>query len=177
MYPHPNYRGPTIDRPMTNACYKCNGTGKFITTKGRVHGDCFQCNGTGKKPQPSAPVNSPAPVTLAFPKTIDLVLRNNIRLHLGEAKIVVSQSGAICLVSPKYGFGFYGTFREDGSFRRNAACTDEMVRRLQDVEARGLEAVKEIGRLTGICCVCGRTLTNEASIEDGIGPVCAGRMA
>jgi hypothetical protein len=29
------------------------------------------------------------------------------------------------------------------------------------------------GRLTGTCCICGRALENEASIEAGIGPVCA----
>lgn len=32
------------------------------------------------------------------------------------------------------------------------------------------------GRETGTCCSCGRALTNPASIEAGIGPVCAGRV-
>jgi hypothetical protein len=113
---------------------------------------------------------------LSFPKTIDLVLRNDIRLHLGDCKIVITQAGRLCLVSPLFGSGYYGSFERDGAFRPTKACTPEMLAKLQDVEARGIEAVKEIGRLTGICCVCGRTLTNEASIEDGIGPVCAGRM-
>jgi hypothetical protein len=27
----------------------------------------------------------------------------------------------------------------------------------------------------GFCCRCGRTLTDPASIESGIGPICAGR--
>lgn len=39
-----------------------------------------------------------------------------------------------------------------------------------------LEEAKEFGALYGTCCVCGRTLTNEASIEAGIGPICAGRL-
>jgi hypothetical protein len=39
-----------------------------------------------------------------------------------------------------------------------------------------LEQAKEFGALYGVCCVCGRTLTNEQSIEDGIGPVCAGKF-
>lgn len=39
-----------------------------------------------------------------------------------------------------------------------------------------LEQAKEFGALYGTCCVCGRTLTNETSIEAGIGPVCAGRL-
>jgi hypothetical protein len=38
-----------------------------------------------------------------------------------------------------------------------------------------LAEAKEWGALYGTCCVCGRTLTNEQSIEAGIGPVCAGK--
>lgn len=40
-----------------------------------------------------------------------------------------------------------------------------------------LEEAKEFGALYGTCCVCGRTLTNEESIEAGIGPICGGRLA
>lgn len=40
-----------------------------------------------------------------------------------------------------------------------------------------LEEAKEFGALYGVCCVCGRTLTDENSIEAGIGPVCAGKFA
>ena len=38
------------------------------------------------------------------------------------------------------------------------------------------EKAKELGHLYGVCMICGRTLTNEDSIEAGIGPVCAKRM-
>lgn len=40
-----------------------------------------------------------------------------------------------------------------------------------------LEEAKKFGALYGICCVCGRTLTDENSIEAGIGPVCASKFA
>lgn len=153
-------------------CAKCNGTGRFVGYSGRDCGECFTCGGTGKKkstPPPTLPI-------LSFPKTIDIVLRNNVRLHLGDCKIVITQAGRICLVSPLFGSGYYGTFEHDGAFRPTKQCTEAMIAKLRDVEERGIEAVKDIGRLTGICCVCGRTLTNEASIEDGIGPICAGRM-
>lgn len=39
-----------------------------------------------------------------------------------------------------------------------------------------LEKAKELGHLYGMCCVCGATLTNESSIEAGIGPVCANKF-
>lgn len=40
-----------------------------------------------------------------------------------------------------------------------------------------LAQAKEYGALYGCCCNCGRTLTNEDSIEAGIGPICARRFA
>ncbi len=39
-----------------------------------------------------------------------------------------------------------------------------------------LAEAKSWGVLTGICAVCGRTLTNEISVAAGIGPVCAARF-
>lgn len=39
-----------------------------------------------------------------------------------------------------------------------------------------LAQAKEYGALYGVCCVCSRTLTDEKSIEAGIGPVCASRI-
>lgn len=32
------------------------------------------------------------------------------------------------------------------------------------------------GKLYGVCCVCGKLLTNEVSIRLGIGPICGGRQ-
>jgi hypothetical protein len=39
-----------------------------------------------------------------------------------------------------------------------------------------LDEAKEYGRVTGTCCQCGRKLTDETSIAEGIGPVCAGKI-
>lgn len=39
-----------------------------------------------------------------------------------------------------------------------------------------LEQAKAYGVQYGVCCVCGRTLTNEVSVAEGIGPICAGRF-
>ena len=36
-----------------------------------------------------------------------------------------------------------------------------------------LAQAKEFGALYGTCCRCGRTLTDEGSIEAGIGPICS----
>jgi hypothetical protein len=39
-----------------------------------------------------------------------------------------------------------------------------------------LEQAKEFGQVYGMCCSCGATLTNETSIEAGIGPICAAKF-
>jgi transcription initiation factor IIE alpha subunit len=39
-----------------------------------------------------------------------------------------------------------------------------------------LDEAKAYGRLTGTCCQCGAKLTDETSIAEGIGPICAGKF-
>lgn len=39
-----------------------------------------------------------------------------------------------------------------------------------------LEEAKEYGKITGVCCRCGKVLTDPKSVEAGIGPICAGRF-
>lgn len=39
-----------------------------------------------------------------------------------------------------------------------------------------LDEAKAYGKATGTCCVCSRTLTVKASIEAGIGPICASKF-
>lgn len=48
---------------------------------------------------------------------------------------------------------------------------------VRDHRRMTLEQAKEFGAIYGVCCNCGATLTDERSIEAGIGPVCAGRFA
>lgn len=48
-----------------------------------------------------------------------------------------------------------------------------MVAKLRPEHRMTLEQAKEFGCTYGTCCVCGRTLTDERSIEAGIGPICA----
>lgn len=51
-----------------------------------------------------------------------------------------------------------------------------LVRQLAPEHKLTREQAAEFGRLYGICCICGATLTNETSIEAGIGPVCSSRI-
>lgn len=50
------------------------------------------------------------------------------------------------------------------------------VREIKPDHRMTLEQAKQYGATYGVCCVCSATLTNEASIEAGIGPICATRI-
>jgi hypothetical protein len=50
------------------------------------------------------------------------------------------------------------------------------IRKLTTADKMTLEEAKEWGALYGTCCVCGRTLTDENSIAEGIGPICASKF-
>lgn len=177
---------PLLETNPDLQCWKCKGTGKFISGTGRVVGDCFSCNGTGRRKLTSEQQNKldkeNAKIVGYFPKTVKLCIEKNVKLHLVNAKVVMFQNREIALVAPIFGTGIYGYFdAKTGALRGNASFfkhphKDEILLRLVDVESRGLEAVKAISTLLGHCCMCGRTLTNDDSINAGIGPICAGKM-
>lgn len=54
--------------------------------------------------------------------------------------------------------------------------TLRVLRNVNPEDRLSLEEAKEYGRLYGQCMVCGRPLTDETSIEKGIGPVCEEKM-
>jgi Family of unknown function (DUF6011) len=111
-----------------------------------------------------------------FPNIYKMAMEKGVRLHLDGCKIHLSMAGILSVINPVYGQGYYGKFDSNGNFKPTKECTDAVLSQLKDVEINGVEAAKRIGLLTGTCCVCGRSLTNEGSIEAGIGPICAGKF-
>lgn len=65
---------------------------------------------------------------------------------------------------------------EDGDGGWRFEYAQGAVHNLSESTRLTIEEAKEFGALYGTCCVCGRTLTNEESIEAGIGPICAGKF-
>ena len=49
------------------------------------------------------------------------------------------------------------------------------IARIRDHHRVTLEEAQQFGRLTGVCCYCGRRLTDPQSIDAGVGPICAKR--
>lgn len=50
------------------------------------------------------------------------------------------------------------------------------ISRLSLEDKATLERAAQYGKITGVCAMCGRKLTNEESIERGIGPICLEKM-
>lgn len=121
------------------------------------------CSATGGHANhlPATPVapwdrEQPAPRPRRVPVTED-----GIYLHDGEVyKVQVAKQGSGRL---------YAKRLQDGAF----IYAPGAVRHLSADERMTLERAQEYGRLYGICCRCGAELTDEVSIEAGIGPICA----
>ena len=61
----------------------------------------------------------------------------------------------------------------DGRFFPTREATDEHKAAVLTIAESPRDAAIRYGRQTGSCACCGRTLSNKASIELGIGPICA----
>lgn len=74
--------------------------------------------------------------------------------------------------SPTTGNTYAKQLTEDGAF----AYAPGAIGKLAKAEKLTLELAKKYGKLYGMCVICGRTLTNEQSIADGIGPICGNKL-
>lgn len=71
---------------------------------------------------------------------------------------------------------YAGKITLKGGIYGNDYFTAEMRESLVEANADPVAAAKAYGKLTGRCSVCGRTLTDPNSVEQGIGPVCLSHM-
>ncbi len=70
---------------------------------------------------------------------------------------------------------YAGKISPRGEFVKAWGCNDEVVEKIRAISCDPLAAAQAHGHDTGNCSACGRMLTNELSIELGIGPICRGR--
>lgn len=68
---------------------------------------------------------------------------------------------------------FCGGINEEGRFKANRNAPAWLVEELERLAANPEQEARLYGKATGVCCCCGAELTNPASIEAGIGPICA----
>jgi len=65
---------------------------------------------------------------------------------------------------------------QNGKFIRKFQCTDDQEAAVLDCCNDPLKAAIAYGKAWSSCAVCNRTLTNDESIERGIGPICAAKF-
>ena len=63
-----------------------------------------------------------------------------------------------------------------GKFMRSRDCGSEQAQVVVDLLNDPMRYAEAYGKRTGVCCCCGRELTNDESIERGIGPICAAKF-
>ena len=66
-----------------------------------------------------------------------------------------------------------GSIDREGKFRPRQNCPDWVAPALERFAAAPIPTAREYGQLTGRCCFCNRRLTDEISVQQGYGPVCA----
>lgn len=59
-----------------------------------------------------------------------------------------------------------------GKFHPTSDAAKDVAEKVRELAADPVGVARFYGRKTGICCCCGRELTDSVSIEKGIGPVC-----
>lgn len=115
-----------------------------------------------------------APILAVFDKAPGgrrLVLRIGSGLKISRAPASGRNAGHLYVKDAES--GYLGKVSPDGVWHPVRGVEASVADELREFAAHPLGAAKEYGRRTGQCCVCGRTLTNAASIEAGIGPICA----
>jgi hypothetical protein len=140
---------PGANTGDTVTVHKASGDTAEVTLGERLSGDIF----APAKDAPATKGTKDAPATVVDGPGMYATADDRI------VKVQASQAGRL-----------YGKVLNGQSFDYSPGAMRDIVRKLT------LEEAAAYGRATGICCCCGRTLTNPESIAAGIGPICAGRF-
>lgn len=139
-----------------------------------------------QQPVAAAPA-APEPVTIPNGTYTVVVQGGHITLRLttadedkfGPGKQIAAYLNGQDNDNDYQGFAFV-TGTRFNAWKRFAMGYDAQKFALNVLLTGGLNNAKEAGiayaRESGRCCVCNRTLTDPESIENGIGPVCAGKF-
>jgi len=109
------------------------------------------------------------------------VLQRHADFHVGSMKISRRNQDTLCWIT--YSGDVVGKIEAAEATIWASKCANALTSRdavvaiLEELEANPLEAAKKYGRESGRCCSCGRDLTDPASIENGIGPICIQKFA
>lgn len=106
----------------------------------------------------------------------NLIKQPRLRLDTFTFKAVIkgANAGGIYVTEGKGEDAAYLGKVIGGKFLPSRDCSEDQKTRIMAAASNPDEAAKAYGQRTGNCCICGRELTAEQSIERFIGPICAG---
>ena len=138
------------------------------------------------EPQPEAPkADMTGIIRLMQVATASKLKHPKIRLEAEAQPVVLAVAGARARrpgtvnVTDGGGFGsgtWFGRISLEGKFEPSRNCTQAVTDLLVHMSTDPAKIAAEHGHKTGNCCFCNRPLTDEKSVEDGFGPVCAKRF-
>lgn len=84
--------------------------------------------------------------------------------------------GTLYVTSDKsFGSTFYGKIDSNGKFDPRQSTPPSIIEEVKRIGADPFGEAVAHGHRTGSCCCCGRELTNQESVDLGIGPICRKR--
>lgn len=116
---------------------------------------------------------APAPTKLAA--LFDVMLRHS-KIYAGAVTLSRSRDAETVWIRHEAAEKAIGKIETGGllaMWTRPGVDRAEVESLLLEFEGSPLQTAQRLGKATGRCCSCGRELTDPASIEAGIGPVCA----
>lgn len=103
------------------------------------------------------------------------VLQRHAKFYAGDLTISRKNADQLCWIKHANSEKVIGKL-DNGVltlWHRPGVDQAEVRSMLEEFEGAPLQTAMKYGKLAGRCCSCGRELTNDGSIEAGIGPVCA----
>lgn len=178
--------GPDFQAGDTVTVTLASGATKIVTLGQPVGYGCF-----ATAPRPAAPkveigsldgilaVFNKAAQHLKYPAIVLLVdgIAGGVRVSRAGDRAKVP--GSLNVTSgekddSEYGRTWYGRVTLDGKYSASRDATPAIAAALQAFAADPVRVATEYGRLTGNCCFCRKTLTDERSTAVGYGQTCAG---
>lgn len=120
--------------------------------------------------------------TVPMPNTFDAMQRLS-KITFESIELVRRNQDSLCWIKHPSYEGVIGVLKDgvaelhQAKIARAELSLPGLMRALREIEADPVEAAKRYGKLSGRCSCCGRDLTDPASIEIGVGPICLTRLA
>lgn len=158
---------------------RCGHCGKYHQSVA----DVFACSQSGDVPAVAERSDANLVLDIPLPTVQDYqFLRNTLR-DVTEGFYETPDGVIYKVVRAVHGSGhlyakrLYHVVDDNGDTRGQFNIERGAIRRLRPEWKLSRERAVELGKLYGFCIRCGAILTDETSIAQGMGPICAGRWS